>query len=211
MKILFDVEAQKSFYPGYPIVTRGIVYGARMISNQVDTEFVIPNYTGLKKVYSIWICFDAPKYIGNAITKYSIAKEDILGSIPIEKEAYDKMTIVQICLREDLNDHKDQMIRLLNTIFSEEKTAKEIGNVLEKEYNIPMESRLKREIVGMCNLGERIEERATQRGMQKGIEQGIEQGIKQMITNALQNHSPIDVSSFLNIPIEQVQAIADKL
>ena len=167
MKILFDVEAQKSFYPGYPIVTRGIVYGARMISNQVDTEFVIPNYTGLKKVYSIWICFDAPKYIGNAITKYSIAKEDILGSIPIEKEAYDKMTIVQICLREDLNDHKDQMIRLLNTIFSEEKTAKEIGNVLEKEYNIPMESRLKREIVGMCNLGERIEEKSNPKGYAK--------------------------------------------
>lgn len=41
VKILFDLEAQKKYNPGYPIVTRGIVYGARMISKQIVTEFKI--------------------------------------------------------------------------------------------------------------------------------------------------------------------------
>ena len=57
IKILFDLEAQKRYNPGYPIVTRGIVYAARMISRQIETEFKIPNYGDLKKVYSIWISF----------------------------------------------------------------------------------------------------------------------------------------------------------
>lgn len=67
LKILFDVEAQKDFYPGYKIVTRGIVYCARMISSQINQEFTLDNYDDVKKVYSIWICFNPPTYIGNAI------------------------------------------------------------------------------------------------------------------------------------------------
>ena len=72
IKILFDVEAQKDYTPGYHIVTRGIVYGARMISSQIGTEFDLKHYDGVKKVYSIWICFDVAKKIGNAISRYAI-------------------------------------------------------------------------------------------------------------------------------------------
>lgn len=42
IKLLVNVEAQKTFSPGYPIISRGIFYGARMISAQLDTEFSIP-------------------------------------------------------------------------------------------------------------------------------------------------------------------------
>ena len=53
--------------PGYRIVTRGIVYCGRMISSQINLEFTLDNYDGCKKVYSIWLCFQAPEYIGNAV------------------------------------------------------------------------------------------------------------------------------------------------
>ena len=43
-KILFDVEAQKNYYPGYKIVTRGLVYCARMISSQINQEFDLKHY-----------------------------------------------------------------------------------------------------------------------------------------------------------------------
>lgn len=49
IKIMLNLEAQKDFYPGYQIVTRGIFYGGRMISAQLDTEFEIPDYDSLKK------------------------------------------------------------------------------------------------------------------------------------------------------------------
>lgn len=64
VKLLINIEAQKDFYPGYEIVTRGIFYGARMISAQLDTEFSESDYNNVKKVYSIWICMNGPRYIG---------------------------------------------------------------------------------------------------------------------------------------------------
>ena len=54
-KIIVDVEAQKQKPGGYDIVTRGIFYNARQLSAQLDTEFEIPHYNKIKKVYSIWI------------------------------------------------------------------------------------------------------------------------------------------------------------
>ena len=54
VKLLLNVEAQKKFYQKYRIVTRGIFYGARMLSEQLDREFTDSDYNSLKKVYSIW-------------------------------------------------------------------------------------------------------------------------------------------------------------
>ena len=61
-----NVEAQKKFYLKYRIVTRGIFTGARMLSEQLDREFTDSEYGKLKKVYSIWICMNAPLHIGNS-------------------------------------------------------------------------------------------------------------------------------------------------
>ena len=60
-KMYINIEAQKSFYPGYDLVTRGIVYPARLISQQMDVEYTADNYDGVKKVYSVWICMNAPE------------------------------------------------------------------------------------------------------------------------------------------------------
>lgn len=38
IKLLINIEAQKSFYLKYRIVTRGIFYGARMISEQFTED-----------------------------------------------------------------------------------------------------------------------------------------------------------------------------
>lgn len=169
-KIIFDMEVQKSYYPGYHIVTRGILYCSRMLSAQVDTEFMLPDYDGLKKVYSIWLCFNAPVKIGNAISRYRIVKEDILGHAAIPEKAYDKLEIVQICLREDAQEHEDELIGLLNTIFSTQKSFSEIENSLENDYNIPMKNNFGEEVRYMCNLSEGIE----QKGIQKGIISGYQ-------------------------------------
>ena len=53
-KLYVNIEAQKSFYPGYDLVTRGIIYPARLISQQMDIEYTANDYDGVKKVYSIW-------------------------------------------------------------------------------------------------------------------------------------------------------------
>ena len=72
VKIIINVEAQKNFYPGYYLETRGVFYCARLISAQLNTEFEEPNYGDLKKVYSIWVCFNSSKEQANAIAEYKI-------------------------------------------------------------------------------------------------------------------------------------------
>ena len=207
-KIIFDLEAQKSYYPGYNIVTRGILYCSRMLSAQVDTEFMLPDYDGLKKVYSIWLCFNAPKHIGNAISRYHITKEDILGNTDTSIKAYDKLEVVQICLQEDSYEHEDELIGLLNTIFSTKKSFAEIENSMEKKYNIPMNNNFGEEVQYMCNLSQGIEQKGIEKGIQKGIQEGIQEGIKQMVLNALQSNSVENVAKLLMLPVEEVRNIA---
>lgn len=204
-KILFDLEAQNDYNPGYPLVTRGIVYTARMISNQINTEFTTKNYGSLKKIYSIWVCFNAPKRVGNAITKFSLHQENLLGEVPTKKEHYDKLCIVQICLQKDCAEHEDKLIRLLNVLFRE-KSPEKVGEILRTEYNIPVTGDFKKEVVDMCNLSEGIE----REGVQKGIQTGIQKGFEQAVLSALQTNSPESVAKFMNIPLEQVQEIMEK-
>ena len=37
IELIINIEAQKDFYPGYPLIKRGIYYGCRMISSQYGT------------------------------------------------------------------------------------------------------------------------------------------------------------------------------
>lgn len=207
VKILFDLEAQKKYNPGYPIVTRGIVYAARMISRQIDTEFAIPHYEQLKKVYSIWVCFNPPKDVGNAISKFTMQKEDILNSVPVDKKDYDKISIIQICIDSNAPEHGDRMIHLLNTLFSGKNKAEQIETILEEEYHIPKTYDLGEEVSAMCNLSEMIEER----GIEKGIEKGALEERKKMVANALRKCTPEQVAEMLNLPIEQVKKIEKEM
>ena len=61
IKVIVNIEAQRQYYVGYHFEPRAVVYCARMISEQIDREFTTDDYNGLKKVYSIWIFFDAPE------------------------------------------------------------------------------------------------------------------------------------------------------
>lgn len=85
IKLIINIEAQQSFYPGYAIVTRGIYYGARLISSQMGTEFTAGQYNDIKKVYSIWICtllspeLPAARKIQNLKNKFQIDMEVHIG------------------------------------------------------------------------------------------------------------------------------------
>ncbi len=172
IRVLLNVEAQKSFYPGYHIVTRGVFYGARMISAQLGTEFAVPDYDGIKKVYSIWICMNAPKYIGNAISEYSFGKKDLVPGIPDDPETYDKMSVIQICLNENAEEG-NALLGMLNTVFSPRIPADEKVKRLEEDYKIPAENGLGKELEIMCNVSDYVFETGMQEGMEKGMEKGM--------------------------------------
>ena len=131
IRLIINVEAQKKYYAGYSLTTRGVFYGARMISAQLGTEFEIPEYDKIKKVYSIWICMNAPKYIGNAISEYKLEKTDLIPGIPDRRKEYDKLSIVMVCLNTK-KETDDQFLGILQTLFNTELLEKEKKDRLQK-------------------------------------------------------------------------------
>lgn len=165
-KIIINIEAQNNYYPGYDLVTRGIFYGTRMISSQLDKEFTTDNYNDIKKVYSIWICMDAPMYAQHTITEYKITPEKLWGDFS-GKTRYDLLSVIMICLGDSTTE-TNQLIGMLNTVLSEKLRPKEKENILTTEYGIKLRTDDDGGVDLMCNLSDRIE----QIGIQKGIEQG---------------------------------------
>ena len=182
-KLYVNIEAQKSFYPGYDLVTRGIVYPARLISQQMDVEYTADNYDGVKKVYSIWICMNAPerkhsyKKVADSIVEYSI-KPTVLypqnaTDADIATGRYDLMSTVFINLNsQNTINSQNTLISMLSTLLSDKIKADKKKQMLEEEYGIQMSKELESEVSSMCNLSEAIEERGIERGIEKGIEQG---------------------------------------
>lgn len=175
LRMLINVEAQRSFYCGYEIVTRGIFYASRMISEQLGTEFSIPDYNGIKKVCSIWLCMNAPGYIGNTLTEYSIAKRDVAGWQPDKPGAYSKIMICIVTLNEKPGTDS-VFLEMLNVLLSGKKSYKEKERLLREKFHIKMDADMRREINLMCNLSEAVYENGRKSGIKHGVKRGIRRG-----------------------------------
>ena len=177
IKIIINLEGQKKFNPGYRIEIRGIFYCARQLSMQLDTEFFIPDYDGICKVYSIWICFDSTMKESNAISEYKIQKSDIIPGIKDNPDAYDKMSVIIITLNEKVCS-EDRLINMLNVLFSQTKmSSADKKENLRENYGLNMSRSLGEEVDKMCNFSDLVEERGIQQGIQQGMQQGLQQGL----------------------------------
>lgn len=187
IKVIVNVEAQKAYHVGYHFGPRAIVYCARMISEQIDREFTTDNYDGLKKVYSIWIFFDAPIKDSDTITEYTIEKKDVYGA-PVDGGKYDYLSISFIRLpKGSMEESKNKLIHMLSTLFSQKLDADAKKKILEQEHQMKMTRELEGGIHSMCNVGEGLWERA----MEQGFERGRQEAIRAMV-RSLRKHGVCD-------------------
>ena len=168
IRLIINIEAQNDFYPGYPLIKRGIYYCSRMISAQYGTEFTNSHYENIKKVYSIWICMNPPKNRENSITRYYIAEENLAGSVKERKADYDLMAAVMICLGKE-GDSGTDLLKLLNVLLSTETCSQDKCQILEEDFHIRMTQTLESEVSLMCNLSKGVEEKGIEKGRQEGI------------------------------------------
>ncbi len=199
VQMIINVEAQNDFYPGYPIIKRGIYYCARMISSQYGTVFTKSHYEKLQKVYSIWICMNPPIERNNTITEYSFTEKNHVGSVKEEKEYYDLMTAVMICLGSSDETAENDLLRLLDVLLNSDKKAMEKKEILEQDFDIPMTENMEGEMEQMCNLSDGVE--------QRGIEKGIRQEKIECAKNLLDILSDEEISKRVNLPLEEVQEL----
>lgn len=192
VQMIINVEAQNDFYPGYPIIKRGIYYCARMISSQYGTVFTRSHYEKIQKVYSVWICLNPPKERKNTITGYSLTEKAYVGKVKEKEGNYDLISAIMVCLGENDEDTESDLLRLLDVLLSSEKNAKEKKEILENEFQIPMTEEMEEEVEHMCNLSDGVEQKGIQKGIEIGIEQGIEQANRLIIINMLKECEPIE-------------------
>lgn len=180
VRLLINAEAQNDYYPGYPLVKRAIYYSCRMISTQSGTEFTSSHYEKIRKVYSIWLCMNPPQKRQKTITRYSIREENIYGRITEDREKYDLLSVVMICLgkpQQMANPNATQaekLIRLLEVLFSLRISATEKKQILINEYDIIVTESIERLVDDMCNLSDGVEAIGFERGLEQGLEAIVE-------------------------------------
>lgn len=174
IRLIINVEAQNDFYPGYPIVKRGIYYCSRMVSSQYGVEFTDSHYEGIKKVYSIWVCANPPKYRENTINRYFVQEENLIGDVTEEKENYDLLTTVIICLGHSGDDKYAGILKLLDVLLSSDKAPEEKKKILQDDFDIKMTKTLESEVRRMCNLSKGVEEKGIEIGTLRAIQNLME-------------------------------------
>jgi len=179
IELIVNIEAQNEYNPGYPLLKRGIHYGSSMISGQYGTVFTNSEYQKIKKVYSIWICRDVPKYLENSITSYDFTETNHVGKVREKKSNYDLMSIVMVYLGQAKDEQYSNVLKMLNTLLSEEVKAADKVEFLASDFRIQATKKFEKEVQMMCNLSQGIE--------QKGVEKGIEKGIVASIVNIMNN------------------------
>lgn len=175
--LFINVEAQRlDTTKDYPIEKRTVYYLSRMISSQYGTVFTKSEYGKLCKVYSIWIVSEPVEYNRNTIASFRLVQQNIFGEPYYDEKNYDLMSGVLVNLNSGDGTVKNKLLKLMNKLLDSKTTVEEKENLLEKEYNIPMTVKVKKEVADMCNLSDGI------------YEDGQKNMLNQMIDNMLKDN-----------------------
>ena len=196
-QMIVNVEAQKDEPTSYHILNRAVFYVSRLVSSQKERDFVKTNYNDIKRVFSIWICMNMDE---NSMAYVHLAKDNLLGTYPW-KGGFDLLNIVLIGIANELPEHDDkyELHRLLSTLLSMELSVDEKLGIMEKEYSIAVDDRIREDVSAMCNLSQGIRENAT------------DNAIVGVIMNMYENNFTIDqIALATKKSVEEVKAIIEK-
>ena len=104
-----------------------------------------------------------------------------------EKETYDKISVVTICLNPK-SEKGNRLTKMLGILLSPRLETGMKIHQLEHEFDIPMENDMGEELNQMCNLSDYVEEL----GIEKGIERGIEKHLSQQVKKKLAKGKSIE-------------------
>ena len=166
-QIIVNIEMQKDNPAKYKILNRAVFYVSRLISSQKERDFEKTNYDDIKRVFSIWICMGMDE---DSLDYVHLTNDRLLGDHVWEGKM-DLLNIVLIGMSKELSAQEGhhELHRLLGALLSAKLPVEEKLDILEMEYEIPMEEEEKEEVRVMCNLGEGIREKAEARGEAKVI------------------------------------------
>ena len=171
--------------PGYSLLKRATYYASRMISSQRGRDFQGDEYDQIRKVYTIWICMNAPKETGNSINRYRVTEEHLHGRYHADETQYNLINIVMLYLGN--RKTQDKLMEMLRIIFKEEAPASVKKKQLEENYDIHLTEDETKELNNMCNLSEGVYNNGFHNGFQDGFHNGYNSKAKESLQNLIKN------------------------
>ena len=176
------IGAQRDSSPGYPIKKRAIYYCCRLVSSQYGTVFTNSEYGKIRKVCSIWFCTEVAVKKQNTIKRISLTEEQVFGENISPKENVDLMQAVIVNLGNAETAVRNQILRLMNVLLSEETNAFSKQKVMQEEFHIAMTKQIESEVSDLCDLSYGIYEKGLKKGQAEGREEGRAEGRIEGIT-----------------------------
>ena len=183
-----------------------------MISSQKGREFVNSNYNDIKRVYSIWVCMNMSQ---NCMNYIHFTQESVVGTYQWKGDI-DLANIVLIGLAEDLPEKEEryELHRLLGALLSAKLDVNTKLDIIGNEFDIPLESDIRKDVNDMCNLSQGIKEQAyaegTENGIVKGITIGKQEGIAETIIKMYRKgYDPAQISDLLDMELDEIQEIIE--
>lgn len=200
-QVIINLEIQKNEPAGYGILDRAVFYISRIVSSQKERDFTRMDYNSIKRVFSIWVCMGIKE---NCMDYIHLKDDKLLGSYQW-KGRMDLLNIVFIGISDEIPEHNEKysLHRLLGTLLSMELSAGEKLGIIGKEYNIPLDDKIREEVNAMCNLSQAILERGEARG--KTMAENI--FIKNMYKKGYKLEQIADVTEK---SIEEIEVIIEK-
>jgi hypothetical protein len=123
---------------------------SRLVSSQKERDFVKTNYNDIRRIFSIWVCMGMDE---NSLDYVHLTDDKLLGSYSW-KGRLDLLNIVLIGISNELPEHdgKYELHRLLSTLLSMELAVDEKLSIMENEYNIPVDDRIRKNVNAMCKV-----------------------------------------------------------
>ena len=137
--IIINLEPQSKSNPGYPLVSRGIIYASRLLSLQEQGKTIEEFYNNIHKVYSIWICYNVSGPNENTIRCAEFTERVVRGSAKIfNPKDIDLAQVWMINLGDCNKVEPGSLLRLLDIAFDKKNNMNnaEKMQVYKKEYNI---------------------------------------------------------------------------
>ena len=196
-QVIVNLEIQKDEPTSYHILNRAIFYVSRLVSSQNERDFIKTNYDDIKRVFSIWVCLGMDE---NSMAYVHLAKDSLLGAYQWRGKL-NLLNIVLIGIADELPEHDDkyELHRLLSTLLSMELSVNEKLGIIEKEYSIAVDDKMREDVSVMCNLSQGIKEKG-----------GDEREEKIMLKMYRKGYTSAQIAEIVDKSVEEVERIIDK-
>lgn len=139
----------------------------------------------------------------HSMSHIHLTRDDIIGSHNWKGDI-DLLNIVPLGIAEDLSEkaEKYELHRLLGALLSSKLKVDEKLDIIGNEFQIPLESDIRKDVSEMCNLSQGIEDRAYERGTANGLAKAVLRMYKK-------GYSIEQISDTLDMDIKEVQDIIE--